>query len=112
MVLRKASAAVGGIASLTAMVLWYMLHYANPYSGDAQPDAVWITFFMLFAPAVIALVGVTIKQPVLLAAAFVWSAPVSLYLLMTPGIFAVYGPISFAYLASALMMRRGAASSR
>ena len=63
------------------------------------------TFFMLFLPACLAIIASLITKKFLMLLAFVWSLPLSLYLVLTPGIFALFGITCITYLISFLFMK-------
>lgn len=63
------------------------------------------TFFMLFLPAFLAIIASLTSKNALMLIAFLWSLTLSLYLGLTPGIFAMFGITSVSYLMSYLFMR-------
>ncbi len=60
---------------------------------------------MLLLPAALAIIALIISKPLLLLCAFVWAAPFSLYLVFTPGVFALFGVTCMVYLVSFLLIK-------
>ncbi|MWV42439.1 hypothetical protein GRF59_02235 [Paenibacillus sp. HJL G12] len=101
----RASFYIGSAAAVLSIFLWCMLHFFNPYTDRFESAAAIRTFFLLFLPACAALVSVLMSRKWLMLAAFIWSLPASLYLALTPGVFALFGATSIAYIISYLFMR-------
>ncbi|OZB93765.1 hypothetical protein CJP46_21030 [Paenibacillus sp. XY044] len=91
-------------AGTATILLWVRLGFFNPYSSNLEARPLQITFFMLCVPAVLAIVSTWFGRKTLVLIALLWSLPVSLYLAMTPGIFALFGATSCAYLVSYFLM--------
>ncbi|WP_241535885.1 hypothetical protein [Indiicoccus explosivorum] len=91
-------------ASAASMALWIILVFFNPYSAVTEYEPIVNTFFMLFLPAVLALLSIFKSKKSWLFAAFLWSLPISLYLAGTPGIFAFFGLTSLAYLIGFILL--------
>jgi hypothetical protein len=87
------------------MVLWILLIFMNPYSNRFEMDSAISTFVMLFLPACLAVISVLTSKKTLMLLSFFWSLPASLYLVLTPGIFAFFGATTFAFLITYLLMR-------
>jgi drug/metabolite transporter (DMT)-like permease len=103
--LSRLSRFIGVLAGVTSIVLWGILNFFNPYSGSVQYEPLMTTLFTLFLPACLAVVAAIKAQQTFMLIAFIWSMPISLYLAFSPGIFALFGVTSLAYLISYLMMR-------
>ncbi|PGZ90947.1 hypothetical protein [Bacillus sp. AFS029533] len=100
----KISSILGVCSSVVSILLWVVLNYFNPYSNGIETDVVTRTAIMLFFPACLALFASLTYRKWLLLVAFIWSLPISLYLALTPGIFAVFGITSLCYLISFIFM--------
>lgn len=93
---------IGGFASI---ILWIVLNFYNPYSNPNEAEPVLTTFIMLLLPACLAIFSSLTFKPSLLLIAFVWSLPFSIYLVFTPGVFALFGATCIIYLVGFLFMR-------
>lgn len=93
------------LASIGTIVLWCLLNFFNPYAEPAN-ELLLRTFIFLFVPACLALTATYVKKPLLMIIASVWSLPISLYLLMTPSIFALFGVTSILYLVGGILAIR------
>lgn len=62
------------------------------------------TFLMLLLPAFLAIIASMTSKQLWLLIAFIWSFPFSLYLVVTPGIFVLFGVTCIIYLISFLLM--------
>nr|WP_145162738.1 hypothetical protein [Paenibacillus terrae] len=102
--LRRPAALLATIAGTATILLWMMLGFFNPYSSSLETAPLQITFFTLCVPAVLAIVSAWFRLKALVLIAFLWSLPISLYLAMTPGIFAWFGATSCAYLVTYFLM--------
>jgi uncharacterized protein YqhQ len=106
--MQRKSALLGFIAGALSIYLWFLLNFANPYTNQAAIDGTMIvTLAMLVLPACLGIISFIFSKKVFMLIAFIWSFPLSLYLLATPGIFLLFGITSFTYLISYLLMRRG-----
>jgi hypothetical protein len=94
---------MGFIAGILSLSLWFILIFFNPYSTP-DPDSAVTTFFMLFLPSCLAIFATLTSRNFLMLIAFLWSLPISLYLIGTPGIFALFGATSISYLISFLFL--------
>ncbi|QHW29910.1 hypothetical protein GZH47_03045 [Paenibacillus rhizovicinus] len=103
------SAVLGLTAAAASILLWLSFNFANLYaeSGDNAHAVLIRTCWTLLLPAVLAAGASWFAKPYLLLASFIWSLPISLYLACTPGIYALFGLTSAAYLIAYLMMRSG-----
>ncbi|MFD1039691.1 hypothetical protein ACFQ3N_14985 [Virgibacillus byunsanensis] len=105
MKIKKTAIFTGVTAGISSMVLWIIMNFYNPYSSILEYEPLASTFFMLFLPAALATVAALTSKKFFMLITFLWSLPLSLYFLLTPGIFALFGITSFAYLISYLFMR-------
>jgi hypothetical protein len=101
--IRKMGLYIGFIAGILSLSLWLILIFFNPYA-TSDPDSAVTTFFMLFLPACLAIFAILSSKYFLMLIAFLWSLPISFYLLGTPGIFAMFGATSISYLISFLLV--------
>ncbi|MEC1640045.1 hypothetical protein P9E76_00080 [Schinkia azotoformans] len=101
---KKVSAMLGLISGLLSICLWISLSFFNPYSNAVDIEPIINTFIMLFLPACLAITSSIMSKKLLMLIAFLWALPISLYMAMTPGIFALFGVTCFAYLLSYLLM--------
>ncbi|GIN87555.1 hypothetical protein J6TS2_39410 [Heyndrickxia sporothermodurans] len=101
----KKPSTFGLVAAILSIVLWLILNFFNPYSNQNNNDTTLITLFMLAFPACSAIISFSISKKILMLVAFIWSLPLSLYLLMTPSIFLLFGITSFTYLLSYILMK-------
>ncbi|RIW28942.1 hypothetical protein D3H55_20470 [Bacillus salacetis] len=90
-----------GIASLA---LWLLFSFHNPYSTVTDIGPMFITFFMLCLPGALAIAASIKRKPKWLFLSFIWSLPLSLYLVLTPGVFALFGVTSIMYLMGFILM--------
>lgn len=98
------SSIIGLISGIISIFLWVLLIFFNPYSGQFDVSTILITLFCLVLPAVIAILSFYKSINLLMLIAFIWSLPLSVYLLMTPGVFLMFGFTSLAYLISYILM--------
>jgi hypothetical protein len=103
LLIRKTGLFLGVMAGISSISLWFVLIFNNPYSTPTHEPAV-ITFLMLVLPSCLAIVASFTSRKFLMLIAFLWSFPISLYLIGTPGIFALFGVTSLFYLISFLFM--------
>ncbi|OZU89420.1 hypothetical protein CIL03_06830 [Virgibacillus indicus] len=82
-----ASRWLGGIAGITSIALWFILIFFNPYSEAFQMEPFLNTLFTLFLPACLAIGAAVAKRKYFMLIAFIWSAPMSTYMALTPGVF-------------------------
>jgi len=96
---------IGLFSSIASIILWMILNFSNPYTGErVDNDVLLNTLLTLLAPACVALLASIIAKPSLMFIAFVWSLPISLYVTMTPSIFILFGVTSVLYLISGILM--------
>jgi hypothetical protein len=103
--IKKLSLLFGIIGGVSSIILWFLLNFKNPYSSLVTTDTIGNTFFLLLLPALLALFAAITAKRWLMLLAFIWALPISLYLALTPGIFALYGVTCLFYFASFLCMR-------
>jgi hypothetical protein len=102
--LRIAGLILGVIAGVFSIVLWMVLVFYNPYTTSGFDNVAVNTFFMLCLPACLAIISSFMKKKYLMLIAFIWSLPISLYLMLTPGIFAWFIAPSMIYFICFLFM--------
>ncbi len=105
MKMRSFAKILGISASIVSIVLWIVLIFFNPYTTDpVDSETITRTLMMLLLPACLALgATITARKPFLLIA-FIWSLPMSIYLALTPSIFALFAFTSILYLMSYLIL--------
>lgn len=96
---------IGVAGGLLSIILWTIFNFFNPYSNQIEVDPALIMFFMILLPAVLAIIASITSKPSWVLIAFIWATPYSLYLVLTPGIFALFGISCMFYLLSFLMIR-------
>ncbi|MFD0694484.1 hypothetical protein ACFQZT_10305 [Paenibacillus sp. GCM10027628] len=89
---------LGYAASVLTVVLWIIFVWINPYAAGMNRSSTVITFAMLVLPAVVCMSGLFLARSSLILAAFIWGLPYSLYMLLTPSIFLLFGITNFMYL--------------
>ncbi|MBU8878685.1 hypothetical protein BGM26_06735 [Bacillus sp. FJAT-29790] len=104
--MRKKYSIIGLIAGLLSILLWLILNFFNPYSNLINGGTTFVSFVMLVLPGCLAIISFSISKKLFMLVAFIWSLPLSLYLLMTPGIFLIFGITSFTYLISYILMEK------
>ena len=102
--IRNIGKLVGGIGGVASILLWILLSFFNPYDSQVDFEPIKNTFFMLFLPASLALISTLTSERWLMLLAFIWSLPLSLYFILTPGIFLLFGVTCIAYLISYVCM--------
>lgn len=95
----------GVIAGVFSIVMWTVFTFYNPYAVSGTMDAALSTFIMICLPACLAIAASCKNKKILMFAAFIWSLPFSLYLMLTPGIFAWFMAPCVTYLICYLLMR-------
>src|SRR5699024_961568 len=96
---------LGAGAGVASIILWVIFIFFNPYdNGNITSELFTRTFMMLLLPALLALGATFTFRKVFLFIAFLWSLPMSIYLAVTPGIFAFFALTSFGYLLSYLFL--------
>lgn len=106
------SRGIGGLAAVFSIVLWVILIFFNPYNGEFQMEPFLNTFITLFLPACLALGAAVATRKYFMLIAFIWSAPISTYMALTPGLFKLFGLTSGLYLVSFLIMNLAGKSKK
>jgi hypothetical protein len=96
---------IGYVSSLMTVFLWFIFTFINPYAEFSNHNSIIITIMMLLLPAGLLAIGVFLNRSLLMLLAFIWSFPYSLYMLLTPGIFMLFGITSFMYLLCFVLFR-------
>jgi hypothetical protein len=104
MKMRKVGIYVGVIAGIFSMLLWALFSFFNSYSTTPYIEPIANTFVTLFLPACLAIFASLTSMKFLMLVAFLWSLPISYYVVFTPGIFALFGVTCILYLISFLLM--------
>lgn len=102
--IRETGFLLGVVAGISSIFLWFVLNFYNPYSSGNEFRPLVNTFLTLFLPACVAIIASLTSKTFLMLIAFLWSLPISLYLIGTPGIFALFGVTCILYLISFLFM--------
>jgi len=103
--IQKAGKIFGILSGAASISLWTVLNFFNPYSNMNGIETVVTSFLMLLLPACLAILSSLTSKQSLMPIAFIWSLPFSLYLVFTPGIFALFGVTSVAYLGCFIFMK-------
>ncbi|PAV28442.1 hypothetical protein CIL05_16005 [Virgibacillus profundi] len=93
---------LGIVAGISSIFLWFILVFFNPYNGTFELEPFLNTLITLFLPACLAIGAAITNRKYFLLIAFLWSAPISAYMALTPGIFKFFGLTSALYLVSFL----------
>ncbi|WP_164669759.1 hypothetical protein [Virgibacillus doumboii] len=101
----KTAKILGVIAGIASIILWIIMKFYNPYSAFEEYEPAMNTFMMLLLPACLAVLGSFSSQYIFMFIAFLWSLPISAFLVFTPGIFALFGLTCIAYLVCFLLRR-------
>lgn len=103
--MRKISSLLGVAAGIVSIALWFVFSFFNPYTDSAEAGFILITFTMLILPACLAIAASFAHSAKLLFIAFLVSFPLSLYMVGSPSLLALYGVTSVSYLISCILMR-------
>ncbi|SHG60127.1 hypothetical protein SAMN05216225_104415 [Ornithinibacillus halophilus] len=103
MEIKRFSIILGVFAGTSSIILFFFLHFMNPYNNAFQTGAFVNTLLTLFLPACLALLAVIKTRHIFMLIAFIWSLPISLYISLTPGVFAFFGLTNLCYLISFLL---------
>ncbi len=95
--IRKTSKLLGIIAGVASIIIWFVLK-------PTEYEPMLNTFFSLALPAVLAIIASLTNYSFLMLIAFVWSLPISLYMVLTPSYFALFGITCVCYLISFILM--------
>lgn len=96
---------IGYVSSLMTVFLWFIFIFINPYAEVTNQSSIIISMVMLVLPAGLLAIGVSLNRSLLMLLAFIWSFPYSLYMLLTPGIFRLFGITSLMYLLCFVLFR-------
>jgi hypothetical protein len=96
---------VGMVGGILSIILWVNFTYINPYNNPTIAGPLPYPFFLLFIPACIAIFSSLKSSQKWMFLAFVWSLPMSLFMIAMSDIFSIYGVISVLYLVSFLLIR-------
>jgi hypothetical protein len=96
---------VGMVGGILAIILWVNLTYINPYNNPTIAGSLPYPFFLLFIPACFAIFSSFKYNQKWMFVAFLWSLPMSIFMIAMPDISSIYGVISFFYLVSYLIIR-------
>lgn len=96
---------IGYMSSLMTVFLWLIFIFINPYAEITNRSTLVISIIMLLLPAGLLAIGVFLNRSRLMLLAFIWSFPYSLYMLLTPGIFRLFGITSLMYLLCFVLFR-------
>lgn len=103
----KTTNLLGLLAGISSVILWIILQFFNPYLSSIEFEPFMNTLFFLLLPAILGIYASLAKRKTFMLIAFLWSVPLSLYLTLTPGIFAFFGLTCFMYLISYLLLAVG-----
>ncbi|WP_419962477.1 hypothetical protein [Psychrobacillus sp. BM2] len=95
---------LGVKAGVYSIVLWVLLVFYNPYTGSSPENVAVNTFVMLCLPACLAIIAAFMEKKYLMLIAFIWSLPISLYVMLTPSIFAWFIASCITYFICYLLM--------
>ncbi|WP_188454842.1 hypothetical protein [Virgibacillus oceani] len=96
---------LGLIAGISSILLWLILSFFNPYADPTKFEPMITTFFMLLLPACLAIHSAVTSKHIFMLIAFFWSLPISLYMVLTPSIFGLFGAANVLYLVSFILMQ-------
>lgn len=102
--MKKLSRMIGFIGGVSSLLLWLIFIFLNPYSTVVGSDTVLLTCFLLVLPAFLALLSTIYLSEWGMLIVVIWALPISLYLTLTPGIFALMGIAWLLYLLSFILM--------
>jgi len=101
-----AGRAIECIVALSAVALWGVFLFRNPYAAPAEGRVLLFGFLMMVAGTVSAVAAALGAHLAMYLLFFVSFFPVGLYVLAGPGIFGAIGWLNLAYLASAILVHR------
>ncbi|MDT3429128.1 ABC-type Fe3+ transport system permease subunit [Paenibacillus forsythiae] len=96
---------IGYMASAATLVLSVILIWLNPYFEGMDKVSMYITLGMLMLPGIVFAIGLFLHRSSILLISFIWSFPYSMYMLLTPGIFLMFGITNFVYLLCFVLFR-------
>lgn len=89
---------IGYGACALSIILWVLLIGVDPYFAGMDQVSAGISLAMLALPAVLCVSGLMRLRSSLLLIAFVWSLPYSMYMVLNPGVFSLFGATNLMYL--------------
>lgn len=89
---------LGVLAGISSIILWFILK-----PTDYEPTV--NTFFSLVIPACVAIIASLTLYNFLMLIAFLWALPISLYMVLTPSFYALFGITCICYFISFLLMK-------
>ncbi|PZM64808.1 hypothetical protein DOE73_14705 [Paenibacillus dendritiformis] len=89
---------IGYGACALSIILWVLLIGVDPYFAGMDQVSAGISLAMLALPAVLCVAGLMRLRSSLLLIAFVWSLPYSMYMVLNPGVFSLFGATNLMYL--------------
>ncbi|AIQ14300.1 hypothetical protein PDUR_22130 [Paenibacillus durus] len=89
---------IGYMASASTIALWFILIWVNPYAEGMNQTSPLITLIMLVLPSVLFAIGQFFNRSIILFISFIWSFPYSMYMLLSPGVFLLFGVTNLIYL--------------
>ncbi|CAM3271725.1 hypothetical protein FITA111629_13945 [Filibacter tadaridae] len=104
--MKRKLSSIGLMAGVLSIIPWIIFSFFNPYLNQVEGGTILLTFGMLVLPSCLAIASFLLSKKVLMLIAFAWSLPISLYLLMAPGVFLLFGVTSFSYLISFIFMMK------
>lgn len=99
------STIIGIFGGIFAIIVWLYLTYINPYNNPTLAGPLPYPFFLLFIPACLAIFASLKNSQKWMFVVFLWSLPMSLFIISMPDIMWVYSIISAFYLISFLLIR-------
>lgn len=104
----KLSSVIGLLSGILSILLWIIFFFFNPYSNLGLGFDTFIgTVLVLVLPAFLAIYASIRTKRLLMLLAFIISVLPSLYVMLTPSIFALFGLVNVLYLVSYFLMRYG-----
>ena len=104
--LASAGRIVGCLAALSAVALWAVFLFRNPYAAPAEGRVLLFGFLMIVAGSVSAVAAALGAHLAMYLLFFVSFFPVGLYVMAGPGIFSAIGWLNLVYLAGAILVHR------
>ncbi|WP_100407003.1 hypothetical protein [Bacillus solitudinis] len=96
---------IGLIAGISSILLCCNFTIINSYNNPTLAGAMPSPFLLLFLPAALAIFSSLTSNQKLMFTSFLWSLPMSFFMVAMPDIFSLYGLISIFYFVSFLIMR-------
>lgn len=93
------------IGGILAIIIWVNLTYIRPYNNPTLAGPLPYPFFLLFMPACLAIFSSLKCNQKWMFVTFLWSLPMSLFMVSMPDISSLYGIISILYFYNFLLIR-------